>query len=102
MECRETFLANARLSSHWPSVPRINGNVSVPQYFDMQSGCQFEWTPQQMADHCLSTVPNPTESEGVRKLLSVRRLGSAEARCDVHMTYLSGDGDDNGYHVPQE
>jgi hypothetical protein len=76
--------------------------VSVPQYFDMQSGCQFEWTPQQMADHCLSTVPNPTESEGVRKLLSVRRLGSAEARCDVHMTYLSGDGDDNGYHVPQE
>jgi len=76
--------------------------VAVPQYFDMQSGCQFEMTPQQMADNCLATVPNPQESEGVRKLLSARRLATSESRCDVHMTYLSGDGDDNGYHVPQE
>merc|ERR1719324_1113222 len=55
-----------------------------------------------MADNCLATVPNPIESEGVRKLLETRRLAASEARCDVHMTYLSGDGDDNGYRVPQD
>jgi hypothetical protein len=38
----------------------------------------------------------------MRALLEARRLGSSEARCDVYVTYHSGQGDDHGYHVPQE
>merc|ERR550514_158369 len=37
----------------------------------------------------------------MRALLEARRLGSDEARCDVYVTYHSGQGDDHGYHVPQ-
>merc|ERR550514_2624295 len=76
--------------------------IAMPQYFDMQTGCQFEQTAQQMADSCLATVPNPSTSKGMRALLEARRLGSSDSRCDVYVTYHSGKGDDSGYHVPQE
>jgi hypothetical protein len=74
--------------------------ISVPQYFDMQSGCVLEQTPDMLANTCLSTVP-PTIKKTVDAQRESRRLGLASAECEVYVTMHMGQGGDAGFHIPQ-
>ena len=50
--------------------------LKVPQHFDMEDGCKFEQTPEEMAENCKLTVPQ-ARRERIQRRVAMRNFGAA-------------------------